>query len=147
MRLIIILAGLIVVILLGGGVAYLLIPTGDEPAEEAIEEGVEEEPEEEEHAEEGGHGAPAPPQPEEGGHGAPAPPQPQYIKMEVLTLPVVRGTALNHYLNVEASLQSPDKQTAREIQTQLPHLRDAIIRDLFRAPLTAARGTKVAAVG
>lgn len=134
MRLIIILAGLIVVILLGGGVAYLLIPTGDEPAEEAIEEGVEEEPEEEEHA-------------EEGGHGAPAPPQPQYIKMEVLTLPVVRGTALNHYLNVEASLQSPDKQTAREIQTQLPHLRDAIIRDLFRAPLTAARGTKVAAVG
>lgn len=87
-------------------------------------------PKEEEHA-------------EEGGHGAPAAPQPQYIKMEVLTLPVVRGTALNHYLNVEARLQSPDKQTAREIQTQLPHLRDAIIRDLFRAPLTAVRGAKV----
>ena len=115
-------------IVLGGGVAYLLIPGDGEPTEEAIEESAEGE-HEEEHAEEGGHGS--------------APAQPQYVKMEVLTLPVVRGEALNHYLHVEASLQSPDKQSGREIQSSLPHLRDAIIRDLFRSPLSAARGAEV----
>ena len=114
----------------------MLIPSGDEVAEEAIEEEHEEEPEEEheeedeeEHAEEGGHGSSAPKE--------------QYLQMEILTLPVLRGNALNHHLHVEANLQTPDTRAAREIQANMPHLRDAIIRDFFRTPLTVARGTKV----
>ena len=117
--------GLIVLVLLGGGVAYLLVPSGEE---EAMEEVVEGEPEEE-HAEEGGHGA--------------APAEPQFVRMKILTLPVVRGKTLNHYLHVEARLQSPDKEAVREIRANLPHVRDAIVRDLFRNPLTAVRGSMV----
>jgi len=124
MRLLI-LAGLLVLLLLGGGEAYFLVPAGDE---EVVEEVAEEEPEEE-HAEEGGHGA--------------ALAQPQFTSLEFLALPVVRGTTLRHYLHVEARLQSPDKQSAREIQTKMPLVRDAIVRDLFRAPLSAASGSKV----
>ena len=136
MRLIIIVGGLILVILLGGGVAYLLVPGSEEPeaaVDESVEEHAEEEHAEEEHA-------------EEGGHGAPAGPQPQYVQLEVLSLPVVRGKEgkeLTHYVNVEASLQSPDKRTGSEIQANLAYLRDAIIRDLYRNPLTTARGAKV----
>ncbi len=128
MRLIIILGALMVLILLGGAVTYMLV-SGAEDSEEAVEEHVEEHAEEEEHHDDGGHGSSAP--------------QPQYVKMEVLALPVVRGKAMSHYVNVEASLQSPDTQAGREIQSNLPHLRDAIIRDLYRNPLTAARGAKV----
>ena len=146
MRLIIIVGGLILVILLGGSVAYFLVPGSEEPeaaVDESVEEHAEEEHAEEEHAEEE-HAEEE--HAEEGAHGAPAGPQPQYVQLEVLSLPVVRGKEgkeLTHYVNVEASLQSPDKRTGSEIQANLAYLRDAIIRDLYRNPLTTARGAKV----
>ena len=124
MKRLFILGGLILVILLGGGGAYFLVTSGEEAAEEAIEE----EPEED-HAEEGGHGA--------------SPPELQFVEMEILALPVVRRKALSHYLHVEANLQSPDEQAKKQILDALAHVRDDIIREFYRTPLTAARGSNV----
>ena len=128
MKRLVILGGLVLVILLGGGVAYFLVSSDEESGEEAVEEAIEEEPEEDQ-AEEGGHGASVA--------------QPQYLKMEILTLPVVRKKELSHYVHVEASLQSADEQAKRQIQDALARVRDAIIRDFHRTPLTATRGSNV----
>ncbi len=131
MKRLIMLGGLVVLILLGGGIAYFLVPSGEESGEEAIEEAIEKEPEEpeEDQAEEGGHGA--------------SPPELQFVKMEILALPVVRRKALSHYLHVEASLQSPEKPATKQIPDALALVRDAIIREFYRTPLTAARGSNV----
>ena len=128
MKRIVILGGLVLVILLGGGVAYFLVPSGEESVEEAVEEAVEEEAEEA-HAEEGGHGA--------------SPPELQFVKMEILALPVVSKKVLNHCVHVQASLQSPDKRAKQEILDALAQVRDAIIREFYRTPLTAAGGSNV----
>ena len=132
MKRIVILGGLALVIVLGGGVAYFLVPSGEESVEEAVEEAIEEEAEEdaeEDHAEEGGHGASLP--------------ELQFVKMEILALPVVRKKVLSHYVHVEANLQSPDKRAKQEILDALAQVRDAIIREFYRTPLTAAGGSNV----
>ena len=127
-KLLILLAGLIVVIGLGVAAVVFLLGGNEEAPE--IEAEISTESESEPAPD---HGAPV-----EGHQSAPA--VPVYVTIEIISVPVLQGDHLTHYLYVESKVEVADKAAGGLVREKMPFLRDAVIRRLHREPLRRAGG-------
>jgi flagellar FliL protein len=110
---------LVAVLLLGGGAAgaYFYF---DKPAEAAggpVDE-----------AKKAEHDAKVAKAKEEGGKGAPVA---QFVKLDVLILPIIDETGVTQTITMAVSLEVPDEMTAKEVEHLSPRLKDAFIQDMY----------------
>ena len=138
-KLLIVVGGLLVVALLGGSVAYFLVPSDDlrpieenaagessEELAEPVEEDTEEEEDEADHAPTIEH---------------------EYVKLEIIDVPILQKDRLSHYLHVELSVQVVDEEAADLFREKMPYFRDALIRRLHKTPLRLRGGDRDADMG
>jgi len=64
----------------------------------------------------------------------PAEPNPGYVELRSLSRPVLRDDRLRHYVHLSVTLELFDADDVLLVEGQIPALRDAFLRALFRAP-------------
>ena len=60
---------------------------------------------------------------------------PSYVEMESLAAPVMRKGRLSHYIHIVVTLEVADRDKIEGVEGRIPALRDAFLRELYRAPV------------